>query len=170
MIVSMIAAVDENLTLGRDYDMLWHLPRDLKFFKKTTMGHYVIQGRKTFEAFGKPLPGRKNVIITRNPDYKAEGCTVISSLREALKLAEKNGEEEAFIIGGGQIYRLGLPFAHKVYLTHIHHGFKGGNVTFPKLDEKDWLAREKNFFPVDDKNAWDITFVTYERKSRPVKF
>ncbi len=163
MKISMIAAIDEKRSLGKDAKMLWYMPRDLRHFKKTTIGHYVIQGRKTFEAFGKPLPGRKNVIITRNSEYKATDCQIVSSLEAGLELAHLSGDDEAFIIGGGEIYKLGLSYAHRIYLTKIHHHFEDANVFFPELDDKIWQIKEQHFYPADEKNAWDMTIVIYEK-------
>jgi len=117
MKISMIAAIGQNRSLGKDASMLWHLPRDLRHFKKSTMGHFVIQGRKTYEAFGKALPGRQNVIVTRNKNYKANDSQIVTSLEEALELARLNQDDEVFIIGGAEIYRLGLKYAHRIYLT-----------------------------------------------------
>ncbi len=164
MKISMIAAIGQNRSLGKDASMLWHLPRDLRHFKKSTMGHFVIQGRKTYEAFGKALPGRQNVIVTRNKNYKANDSQIVTSLEEALELARLNQDDEVFIIGGAEIYRLGLKYAHRIYLTKIDHAFEGANVFFPELDDKQWNIKEQHFFPSDEKNSWDMTIVIYEKK------
>ena len=129
MKVSLIVAVSENGVIGKDNDLIWHLPKDMKFFKETTMGYHVIMGRKNFESIPhkfRPLPNRTNIVITRQSDYKAEGCIVVNSVEEALKVAKSHGENEAFIIGGGQIYKLALDanLVDKVYLTKIHHSFE----------------------------------------------
>jgi len=166
MIISMIAAMGSNRVIGKDNDIPWHLPDDFQYFKDTTKGHYVLMGRKNFESLPprfKPLPGRPNVVITRNQSYHAKGADVVYSLEEALKLAETNGEAEAFIIGGGEIYRLGLEFAHKIYLTEIDGDFDGDTI-FPEFDKNIWKETSRKHHPVDDrhKNAFD--FVIYEKK------
>ncbi|MFT6761307.1 MAG: dihydrofolate reductase, partial [Psychroserpens sp.] len=132
--ISMIVAADENNTIGKDNDLIWHLPDDLKFFKRMTSGHTIIMGRRTFESVGKPLPKRINIIITRDTSYTQEGCVVVHSLEDALKEASKT-DENPFIVGGEQIYRLGLPIADLVYLTRIHHKFEGDR-HFPELGEE----------------------------------
>ena len=139
MKVSLIVAVSENGVIGKDNDLIWHLPKDMRFFKNTTMGHHVIMGRKNFESIPhkfRPLPNRINVVITRQTTYKAGGCMVVNSVDDALQIAKHNGEEEAFIIGGGQIYKLALEanLVDKVYLTKVHHSFEG-DTFFPALNK-----------------------------------
>ena len=125
MIVSLIVAVSENGVIGRDNDLIWHLPNDMKFFKETTKGHHVIMGRKNFESIPhkfRPLPDRVNIIVSRQPDYQAEGCIVVDSIEASLEIAKQNNDEEPFIIGGGQIYKLALEsdIVERIYLTKIH--------------------------------------------------
>ena len=138
MKVSLIVAVSENYVIGKDNDLIWHLPKDMRFFKETTTGHHVIMGRKNFESIPhkfRPLPNRTNIVITRQLDYKAEGCVVVNSIEEALKVAKRNGDDEAFIIGGGQIYKLAIDagLVDRIYLTKVHHCFDGDTI-FPELN------------------------------------
>lgn len=158
--ISMIVAADENNTIGKNNELIWHLPDDLKFFKKMTSGHAIIMGRRTFESVGKPLPKRVNIIITRDANYTQDGCVVVNSLEDALKEASKT-DENPFIVGGEQIYRLALPIADTVYLTRIHHKFEGDR-HFPELGEE-WKEVESISHSIDDKHKYAFTFNTYEK-------
>ena len=167
MKVSLIVAVSENGVIGKDNDLIWHLPKDMKFFKDKTMGHHVIMGRKNFESIPhkfRPLPNRTNIVITRQSDYKAEDSIVVNSVEEALKVAKSNGENEAFIIGGGQIYKLALEanLIDRIYLTKIHHSFDG-DTFFTELSS-DWeeIKREDCF--KDDNHKYDYSFIVLEKK------
>ena len=167
MKVSLIVAVSQNGVIGKDNDLIWHLPKDMKFFKDTTMGHHVIMGRKNFESIPhkfRPLPNRTNIVITRQSDYKAEDSIVVNSVEEALKVAKSNGENEAFIIGGGQIYKLSLEsnLIDRIYLTRIHQSFDG-DTFFPELSS-DWeeIKREDCF--KDDNHKYDYSFIVLEKK------
>ena len=167
MKVSLIVAVSENGVIGKDNDLIWHLPKDMKFFKDTTLGHHVIMGRKNFESIPhkfRPLPNRTNIVITRQSDYKAEDSIVVNSVEEALKVAKSNVENEAFIIGGGQIYKLALEanLIDRIYLTKIHHSFDG-DTFFPELSS-DWeeIKREDCF--KDDNHKYDYSFIVLEKK------
>ena len=167
MKVSLIVAVSQNGMIGKDNDLIWHLPKDMKFFKDTTLGHHVIMGRKNFESIPhkfRPLPNRTNIVITRQSDYKAEDSIVVNSVEESLKVAKSNGENEAFIIGGGQIYKLALEedLVDRIYLTRIHHSF-GGDTFFPELSS-DWeeIKREDCF--KDDNHKYDYSFRVLEKK------
>ena len=167
MKVSLIVAVSQNGMIGKDNDLIWHLPKDMKFFKDTTLSHHVIMGRKNFESIPhkfRPLPNRTNIVITRQSDYKAEDSIVVNSVEESLKVAKSNGENEAFIIGGGQIYKLALEanLIDKIYLTRIHHSFDG-DTFFPELSS-DWeeIKREDCF--KDDNHKYDYSFVVLEKK------
>ncbi|MTI21515.1 dihydrofolate reductase [Fulvivirga sp. RKSG066] len=165
MKISMIAAIAENNVIGKNNDMIWHLPDDMQYFMQKTTGHHVIMGRKNFESLPpkyRPLPNRTNIIITRQDDYEAEGALVVNSLEEALEIAEKNGENEAFIIGGGQIYNLGLGVAHIMYLTEIHEVFEG-DAYFPEFDKLKWKEVERLPHPVDHKHKYPFDFVLYKR-------
>lgn len=138
MQISIIAAVSANGVIGSDNDMPWHIPEDLRRFKEITSGHHVIMGRNTYESIGKPLPNRTNIIITRNKDYKADGCIVVHTLQEALGYSRDKKEKEVFIIGGGQIYDQTIQMANKIYLTRIQEVVKG-DTYFPFIDfEKTW--------------------------------
>ena len=167
MKVSLIVAVSENGVIGKDNDLIWHLPKDMKFFKDTTMGHHVIMGRKNFESIPhkfRPLPNRTNIVITRQSDYKAEGSIVVNSVEESLKVAKSNGENEAFIIGGGQIYKLALEanLIERIYLTKIHHSFDG-DTFFPELNS-DWIEVNREDCVKDDTHKYDYSFIVLEKK------
>ena len=166
MKVSLIVAVSENGVIGKDNDLIWHLPKDMRFFKDTTMGHHVIMGRKNFESIPhkfRPLPNRTNMVITRQTAYKADGCMVVSSIEEALQIAKHNGEDEAFIIGGGQIYKLALQanLVDKIYLTKVHHSFEG-DTFFPALN-KDWKEISRIQNQADEKHLYNFDFITLEK-------
>lgn len=166
MIISMIAAMGSNRVIGKDNDIPWHLPDDFKFFKNTTQGHFVLMGRKNYESLPegfKPLPKRPNVVITRNEKYHAEGVEVVGSLEAALDLAWQKNEEEAFIIGGGQIYKLGLEYAEKIYLTEINGDFEGDTV-FPEFDKTQWTETSREHHPADERHKFSFDFVIYEKK------
>ena len=158
--ISIIVAADENNVIGKDNELIWHLPDDLKFFKEKTSGHAIIMGRKTYESVGRPLPNRTNIIITRDENFKAEGCHVVNSLEDALVLAKD--DNEAFIVGGEQIYRLALPLVDRIYLTRVHHSFDGDR-HFPKLGSE-WKEVETITHTQDVKHAHSFTFSTYERR------
>ena len=159
----MIAAAAENNALGRDNDLIWHLPDDFRRFKRITTGHHIIMGRKTFESFPKPLPNRKHVIITRDKKYTVDypDCIVVHSLKEALNLVAE--ESLAFIIGGGEIYSQGLQYCDTVELTRVHGHFDA-DTFFPELDEKDWKLVKEEYHPKDDRHAHAFTYLTYVRK------
>ena len=166
MKVSLILAASENSVIGKDNDLIWHLPKDMRFFKDTTMGHHVIMGRKNFESIPhkfRPLPNRTNVVITRQTAYKADGCMVVSAIEEALQIAKHNGEGEAFIIGGGQIYKLALEanLVDKIYLTKVHHSFEG-DTFFPELN-KDWKEISRIQNQADEKHLYSFDFITLEK-------
>ena len=159
--ISIIVAASENNVIGKDNDLIWHLPNDLKFFKKMTSGHTIIMGRKTFESVGRPLPKRTNIIITRDTDFNPEGCVVVHSLEDALAEAAKT-DKNPFIVGGEQIYRLALPLTDVVYLTRVHHEFDGDRY-FPELG-KEWNEVENIPHSVDEKHSYAFTFKTYKRR------
>ena len=164
--VSLIVAVAENGVIGKDNNLIWHLPKDMHFFKETTLGHHVIMGRKNFESIPhkyRPLPNRTNVVITRQATYQAEGCLVVNSVKEALEIAKKNGDTEPFIIGGGQIYKLALEanLVDTIYLTKVHHAYDG-DTFFSELG-KDWKEIERIDCKADEKHAHDYSFLTFEK-------
>jgi dihydrofolate reductase len=166
MKVSLIVAVSQNGVIGKDNDLIWHLPKDMKFFKDTTMGHHVIMGRKNFESIPhkfRPLPNRTNIIITRKSDYKAEDSIVVNSVEEALKVAKSNGENEAFIIGGGQIYKLALEanLIDRIYLTKIHHSFDG-DTFFPELSS-DWEEVNREDCFQDENHKYNYSILVLEK-------
>ena len=158
--ISMIVAADENNVIGKDNQLIWHLPDDLKFFKRMTSGHAIIMGRHTFESVGKPLPNRTNIIITRDKEYQAEGCLVVHSLEGALEKAYEV-DSDPFIVGGEQIYRLALPKANTVYLTRIHHEFEGDR-HFPELNDE-WKETNSEPHQTDEKHDYPFTIKTYVR-------
>ncbi len=163
MIVSMIAAMGNNRVIGKNNQMMWHLPLEFKYFKETTMGHTIITGRKNFEAMGRPLPGRTNIIVTRNKELKIDGCVVVHSLEEALDYARKQGETEAFISGGGQIYQCGLELVDKIYLTEVDYSAEG-EVYFPEFDEAKFTKKLMHAEDVSDKNKYAWQAYLYEKK------
>lgn len=164
--LSTIAAVSENNIIGNNNKLPWHLPADLKYFKNTTMGHTLIMGRKTFESFGKPLPGRNSIVITRQENWFYEGVEVVHSLDDALIKVGK--QDEIFIIGGAKIFKQALPLCNKMYLTIIHHNFDG-DTSFPPVDFSEWkLVKDEKHLP-NDKNLYPYSFRTYIRKKKNVK-
>jgi dihydrofolate reductase len=161
MTISIIAAIGENRELGFQGGIPWHLPADFKRFKELTMGHPVIMGQRTFESIGKPLPGRTNIVLTKNADFHADGCRVVTSLDEAFDV--EKGSDEAFIIGGGQIYHLAMPVAQKLYLTKVHGKFEA-DTFFPEWSDTEWRLMGSEPHAKDEKNAFDYDFCVYERK------
>jgi dihydrofolate reductase len=164
MIKIIMAAKASNNIIGKNNNLVWHLPADLKFFKQTTKGHTLIMGRKTFESLANPLPNRQSWVITRNKEYQKEGITVFHSLESALQAGEKQGLETIFILGGGEIYKQSMGLADKMIITEVHHEFEG-DTYFPEIDPKVWreVAREEH--ESDEKNKYNFAFVEYERKS-----
>lgn len=161
MIVSMMVAIAEDYGIGKDNQLLWHLPADLKHFKETTSGHTVIMGRKTFDSVGKPLPKRRNIVITRNADLKIEGAEVVNDLDSALSLCDEN--EEVMIVGGAEIYKMAMPKADKIYLTVVKGTFEA-DTFFPTINMDLWEETDIRTFEPDEKNAWGYTFSTLIRK------
>lgn len=145
-----------------DNQIPWYLPADLKYFKKTTLNHHIIMGRNCYESIGKPLPNRTNVIITRDMFYAVSSCLVTHSIPEALSLAEQNGEEEAFIIGGGKIYEQTVDLWDTLYLTKVDLDVKG-DVFFPEIDFSQWKLTNQEDHTKDEKNTHDYSFLTYEK-------
>jgi len=161
MIISIIVAVDENNGIGKNNDLLWHMPADLKHFKDTTAGHTVIMGRKTFDSVGKPLPKRRNIIITRQTGLDISGAEVVGDLSSAIALCDEN--EEVFIVGGAEIYKMAMDITDKIYLTVIK-GVFGADTFFPPVDPDTWKETEAVSFEPDEKNASGYTFSTLIRK------
>ncbi len=165
MRISMIAAVSTNHVIGKDNDLAWSLPDDMKYFKETTAGHHVILGRKNWESIPhkwRPLPKRPNIVITRNDQYQADGATVTHSLESALEIAERTNEDEAFIIGGGDIYRLGFEVADRIYITEVHAEVEG-DTYFPNWDKSTWNEVSREHHPADARHAFAFDFVVYDK-------
>ncbi|HMG09003.1 MAG TPA: dihydrofolate reductase [Mucilaginibacter sp.] len=159
MTVSIIVAIAKNNAIGKDNKLLWYLPNDLKHFKDVTTGHTVIMGRKTYDSVGKPLPKRRNIIITRQA-ISIEGCEVVNSLEAALALCKN--EDEVFIVGGAEIYQQAIPLTDRIYLTVIDQEFDGDSF-FPELDPAEWEEKEREDFEPDEKNKLRYSFITLER-------
>ena len=182
MIISLIAAVAENNVIGKNNNLPWHLPTDMKYFRDTTMGHCVVMGRKNYDSIPlkfRPFDGRTNIVVTRQKDFKAEGCIVVNSVEEALNAAKTAptlkgvelqhplgrvaNESEIFIIGGADIYRQTIDIAHTIYYTKIHYSFDG-DAFFPEIDESKWKLISKKDISPDGKNKFPFSFCIYERK------
>jgi dihydrofolate reductase len=159
--IIIIAAVAENNALGKDNDLLWHLPKDFKRFKEITSGHHIVMGRKTFESFPKPLPNRTHVIISRQKNFEPEGCIVVENLEKAIAVCPQN--ENLFIIGGGEIYTQSISLADQLDITRVHHSFEA-DVYFPEIDSEIWELTSETFNPKDEKHLFDYTFQKYTRK------
>jgi dihydrofolate reductase len=160
VIVSLVVAMAENQVIGRGGGLPWHLPKDLQHFKRLTVDHTVIMGRKTFEEIKQPLANRRNVVISRQPGFHPRGVTVVPSLDEALALGAT--EEEVFVIGGGEIFRLALPRADRLYLTLVHTRVEG-DTWFPPFDAATWALEEEELHPADEKHAYAFSFRRYRR-------
>lgn len=159
--ITIIAAIDDNNALGKNNKLIWHLPEDLKRFKKVTSNHAIIMGRKTFESLGKALPNRTNIVITRNPNYKAKDCVTVHSLQEALKLVED--DDNAFILGGAEIYKQAIGLVDKLDLTFVHHTFEA-DAFFPEIDKTIWKETSRIDCEADDKNKYNYSFVSFHRR------
>ena len=167
MTISIIAAVTQNNVIGKKNDLPWSLPADMQFFKETTSGHHVIMGRKNYLSIPdkyRPLPNRTNIIVTRQQNFIAEGCIVSHSIEEAIETAQKNGEEEAFIIGGGEIFKQSLEnnLVDRMYITRIHTEIDG-DVFFPEIDLNIWKETKRKDCTADDKNQYAYSFIVYEK-------
>jgi len=165
MIVSLLVAMDENGGIGIENRLPWRLSSDLRRFKRLTMGHCLIMGRKTHQSIGRPLPGRTNIVVSRNPNYRAEGCLIVGSLEQALELARDHGESEAFVIGGGEIFEQALPIANRIYLTRVHARVKA-TVFFPALDPEDWEIITTETVASGPQDEYPTTFQVWQRKNR----
>ena len=158
--ISLIVAVAKNGIIGTGGTMPWHITEDFAHFKAVTLGHSVVMGRKTYESIGRPLPRRRNIVITRNADLKIEGCEMAPSLEAALEMCA--GEEEIFVIGGGEIYRQSMPLAHKLYITHVEIE-AAGDTRFPDIDPTVWHEVSREEFPCGRDFPHPFAFVDYER-------
>lgn len=164
MTISIIVAAAENNAIGKEGNLLWHLPNDMKFFKNTTWAMPVIMGRKTWESLGKPLQGRANIVISRQPDWKAEGAEVCGNLFDAIEKARQLHTKEIFVIGGGQIYKESLTIAERIYITRVHARYDDADVFFDGVKWDEWqLVKAQDFAP-DDKNKLPHTIEIWERK------
>jgi dihydrofolate reductase len=159
--ITMIAAASQNNALGKNNELVWHLPNDFKRFKSITSGHHIIMGRKTFESFPKPLPNRTHIVISRQENYKPQGCFVVNSMEKAIEMCPR--DEVSFIIGGGEIYKLGISLSDKIELTLVHHNFEA-DAFFPPIDLEEWEIINSEFQPKDEKHLFDYTYQTYIRK------
>ena len=162
--VALVVAVAENGIIGHKGQMPWgRMPADLRHFKQLTLGHPVVMGRKTFDSIGKALPGRANIIVTRQPGWAAPGCEVVASVLGGLERAQALGDETICVIGGGEIYREALPAVDVVYLTEIHHSF-AGDASFPSLSPTDWREETRERHEADEQHAYAYSFVTLRRR------
>jgi dihydrofolate reductase len=167
MIISLIAAMASNRVIGKNNDLPWKLPDDMKYFMQTTRGHHCIMGRKNYDSLPlkfKPLPQRTNIVVTRQKNLDAPGCIVVDSIDQALKIAADHQEAETFIIGGAEIYHLGLPHAHRIYLTEIAAAVEG-DTYFPEFDHTLWKETSREHHAADERHAYAFDFVVYERKA-----
>jgi dihydrofolate reductase len=162
MIVSIVVAISENNAIGKNNQLLWHLPEDLKFFKRVTSGHSIIMGRKTYESIGRPLPNRRNIVISRQ-NLVIEGCEVVPSLDKALEITA--AEEEVFIVGGGQIYVESLERCDRLYLTRVHTHIEDADTFFPTINPENWKILSEEHHTADEKHLYDYTFLVMERVS-----
>lgn len=162
MRISIIVAVADNGVIGRDNDLPWHLSADLRRFKRLTMGHHLLLGRKTFAAIGRPLPGRHMVVISRGTPELPAGVALVSSLAAGIDLARRGGDDEVFIAGGAQIYSLALPLTERIYMTRVHQEF-AGDTHLPDLDEDQWTVVDREHHQPDEKNPLGYSFLVLER-------
>jgi len=165
MILSIISAIGKNNEIGKSNTLLWDLPADMKHFKETTTGHPVIMGQNTFESIGRPLPSRINIVLTQDENFNAEGIKIVHSLEELDKLLKEkfDPEEEVFIIGGGQIYRLFINKADRLYITHVDESFPDADTFFPDIDMKVWKRIHTEIQPKDELNKYDLKFTIYTK-------
>jgi len=167
MIISLLVAMDENRAIGYENRLPWHISSDLRRFKSLTMGHYLVMGRKTYESIGKILPGRFMILLTRNAGYQAGGCIILHSLEDAVRYAEAAGEQELFVIGGGEVFSQAMQFAERLYLTIVHERVQA-DVYFPEIDENDWQELESNYLPASEMDQYAATYRILEIKSAAI--
>lgn len=161
--LSLLVAADENNVIGKDNKLPWHLPEDLKYFKNLTWSMPILMGRKTFESIGKPLPGRKSIVITRNKEWQREGVEVVHSIEAAIEKAKSFDIKEIFVIGGAEIFNTSFEKADRIYLTRIHHRFEG-DTYFPAMQESEWQLVKSHMNRKSDKNPYSHTFQVWQRK------
>ncbi len=163
MQLTLVVAAAENGVIGRDGDLPWQLPADLAHFKKVTLGKPIVMGRRTWESIGRPLPGRTNIVVTRNPAYSAPGAVVVSSLDEATDQARDLGASELMVIGGAGLYAAALPLAGRILLTRVHASI-AGDTTMPSIDSSEWETLSTERRPADGKNPYDLSFLELARR------
>jgi dihydrofolate reductase len=163
MTISFIVAVSENNVIGKNNQLPWQIPRDMKYFKNVTWAMPVVMGRKTFEALGKPLNGRTNIVVTRNRDWKADGVQAVQSIDQAIVLAAQTDAREIFIIGGAEIFQAAMPSADRIYRTLVHENFEG-DAFFPEIKQEDWKLASNLDCKPDEKNPYALSFQVWERK------
>ncbi len=163
MIISQIVAVSLNNVIGKDNGLPWHMPTDMAYFKNTSRGHHIVTGRRNYEAEGKALSGRINIVLTRNPDFQIGDGFVVHQLDEAIEIARKAGEDELFIVGGAEIYKLAMPVTYRIYLTRIYTQI-AGDTFYPELDMHVWKQVSIDRRKADEKNPYDYDFIVYERQ------
>ena len=164
MTISLIAALSKNRVIGKNNDLPWHLPDDMKYFMQTTKAHHVIMGRKNYDSIPekfRPLPNRTNIVVTRQKDFKADNCTIVHSVEEGIELAKKNNEEEVFIIGGAEIYKLGFSISDRLYLTEIEAIIEG-DTYFPEFKKQEWKEISRVHHTIDARHEHAFDFVIYE--------
>ncbi|MGE5521286.1 MAG: dihydrofolate reductase [Candidatus Dadabacteria bacterium] len=161
-VISLLVAADENNVIGKANKLPWHLPSDLRYFKNQTWGMPILMGRKTFESIGKPLPGRKSIVITRNTVWQVDGVDVVHNIEESIEKAKFYGAKEIFVIGGAEIFRTTFSHADRIYFTRIHQSFEG-DVYFPVISEREWVLRKTHYCKEDEKNAFAHSFQVWER-------
>jgi dihydrofolate reductase len=166
MIIALVLAVSENGVIGKDNALPWRLPADLRYFRKVTASYPLIMGRKTFDSVGRPLPGRRNIIITRQANFQIPGCDVVHTLDEAIQLAQSTNAPQISIVGGAEIFRQALPLATRIYLTRIHAEFEG-DAFFAIPDPEKWKEVSRDDHLADAENPYSYSFIVYERKLSP---
>jgi dihydrofolate reductase len=160
--ITLVVAVSDNDVIGRANQLPWHLPEDLKHFKRVTLGKPIVMGRKTYESIGKPLPGRHNIVVTRSPNYHAEGVTVVAGVDEAIAAAGEAAE--IMVIGGAELFKLFLASAGRLHLTRVHGNIEG-DVYWPALDTSAWRLVQREDYRADERHAWDMSFEVWERRT-----
>ncbi|WP_026673559.1 dihydrofolate reductase [Alkalihalobacterium bogoriense] len=160
--ISFIVAMDKNRVIGKDNDLPWRLPADLAYFKKITVGHPIVMGRKTYDSIGRPLPKRENIVITRNKDFGPDGVTVMHSIEECVTWAKEHADEEIFVIGGAGIFKEMIDVVDRLYITYINDSFEG-DTYFPEWDEDNWLLKTEEKGVQDEKNNYEYYFRVYDR-------
>lgn len=168
MIISLIVAIAKNNAIGKDNDLLWHLPADMQFFKDTTTGHHIITGRKNYMSIPekyRPLPNRENLVVTRDKTLQLEGCKVFNSISSAIDYAQSCQQEEVFIIGGGEIYKQSIELVDKMYITHVDVTYPDADTFFPDIDFTEWTLVEERHHRSDEKNKFSMTFSVYKKRA-----